>query len=81
MDLLRGAQEPRDRAGPYHTHNATISACEKGQQWLTATALLREMRRRHTKSDAITYKATIGACEQGEKRRSVWAVVRGVAKR
>ena len=37
------------------TEYASISACEKGQQWMTATALLREMQQWHMKANAITY--------------------------
>ena len=58
------------------TYSATISACEKGQQWITATTLLREMQQRHMKSDAITYSATISACQKCEKWRSVWAILK-----
>ena len=49
------------------TYNGSISACEKGQQWMTATALLREMQQWHMKPDAITYSASISACEKGQQ--------------
>ena len=42
------------------TYNATISACEKGQQWITAVSLMREMQHRNMEADVITYNATAG---------------------
>ena len=42
MALLREMQHWRIEANVI-TYNATISACEKGQQWMTAVSLLREM--------------------------------------
>ena len=49
------------------TYNATISACEKGQQWITAVSLLQEMQQWHMEPDVITYNATISACEKGQQ--------------
>ena len=43
------------------TYNATISACEKGQQWITAMTLLREMQQWHMKPNVITYSSIISA--------------------
>ena len=37
------------------TYYAAISACEKGQQWITATTLLREMQQWHMKTHALRY--------------------------
>ena len=47
------------------TCNAIIRACEKGQQWTAAAALLREMRQSPMQAHVITYDAIISACEQG----------------
>merc|ERR1711907_889494 len=49
------------------TYSAAISACERGQQWITATTLLREMQQWHMKLDTITYSAAISACEKGQQ--------------
>ena len=46
------------------TYNATISVCEKGQQWMAAVALLREMQQWHMQTNVITYNATISAYER-----------------
>ena len=34
--------------------SATISACEKGQRWITAVVLLREMQKWHMPANVIT---------------------------
>ena len=52
------------------TYNATISACEKGQQWITAVSLLREMQNWNMEANVITYSATISACEKALRRAS-----------
>ena len=49
------------------TYSATISACEKGQQWMAAVALLREVQQWQLQGYAITYDATISACEKGQQ--------------
>ena len=49
------------------TYSAAISACEKGQQWITSTTLLREMQQWHMKLDTITYNAAISAFEEGQQ--------------
>ena len=38
--------------------SATISACEKGQQWITAVSLLREMQEWNMEADVVTYRAS-----------------------
>ncbi|CAK0788104.1 unnamed protein product [Prorocentrum cordatum] len=49
-------------------YNAGISACEKGEQWQRALALLSEMREAKLEPDAIfSYSAWISACEKGEQ--------------
>ena len=49
------------------TYNATISACEKGLQWIIAVLLLREVRECVLQPDLTTYNATISACENGQQ--------------
>ena len=44
------------------------SGGRKGQQWMTAVALLREMQHWQTETNVITYSATISACEKGQQR-------------
>ncbi|CAK0894594.1 unnamed protein product [Prorocentrum cordatum] len=49
------------------SYSAGISACEKGEQWQPALALLSEMREAKLEPDAISstiYFAGISACEQ-----------------
>ena len=45
------------------THNATFSACEKGQQPTRALELLAEMQGRELKPGVFTYNATISALQ------------------
>ncbi|CAK0800945.1 unnamed protein product [Prorocentrum cordatum] len=47
------------------SYNAGISACEKGEQWQRALALLSEMREAKLEPDVISYSAGISACEKG----------------
>ena len=49
------------------TYSATISVCEKGQQWITVVALLREMQQWKMHPDVITYSATTSACKKGRQ--------------
>ena len=49
------------------THSVTISACEKGQRWITAMTLPREMQHWQMQSDEITYNVAISACEKGQR--------------
>ena len=49
------------------THNATISACEKGRQWERAVGLSEEMQSHGLQANVITYNATISACEKGRQ--------------
>ena len=46
------------------SYNAAISACGKGQQWLGALQLLREMPEKVVVADAISYNAAISACDK-----------------
>ncbi|CAK0856890.1 unnamed protein product, partial [Prorocentrum cordatum] len=56
-----------------HLYSAGISACEKGQQWQRALALLSEMREVKLESGVIIcYIAGISACAKGEQ--SQWAM-------
>ena len=49
------------------TYSASISACEKGQRWITETILLQEMQQWHVKPNTVTYIASISACEKGQQ--------------
>ena len=49
------------------TGSASISSCEKGQQWLVGLELLRQMRQRRLKPHVITYSASISSCEKGQQ--------------
>ena len=44
-------------------YSASISACEKGSQWVQALALLREMTDRRLETNVFSYSASISACE------------------
>ena len=46
---------------------ATISACEKGNQWKAAPALLHGMVLQSMTPDAVSYSATISACKKGNQ--------------
>merc|ERR1712070_1337307 len=54
------------------SYSATLSACEKGQQWMAAVALLREMQQWQVQADVISYSSTISACEKDQ--HSIMAV-------
>ena len=41
------------------TYDATMSTLEKGQQWITAESLLREMQKCNMEASVITYNATM----------------------
>ncbi|CAK0863261.1 unnamed protein product, partial [Prorocentrum cordatum] len=57
----------------YLSYSVGVSACEKGQQWQRAWALISEMRKTKLKPNAATsYNAGVGAGEQGEKWQ--WAL-------
>ena len=49
------------------TYSSSISACEKGQQWITAMSLLRETQQWNMEANVITYNATISTCEKGQQ--------------
>eukprot|EP00747_Dinoflagellata_sp_TGD_P134740 gnl/TRDRNA2_/TRDRNA2_175367_c3_seq8.p1 gnl/TRDRNA2_/TRDRNA2_175367_c3~~gnl/TRDRNA2_/TRDRNA2_175367_c3_seq8.p1 ORF type:complete len:157 (+),score=10.12 gnl/TRDRNA2_/TRDRNA2_175367_c3_seq8:71-541(+) len=44
-----------------------MRACEKGQQWIAALTMLRQMRQWQVQPNAITHNATISACEKGSQ--------------
>ena len=46
------------------SYSASISASEKGSQWVQALALLREMSDQTLESDAVTYSASISASQK-----------------
>ena len=49
------------------TDHVTISACEEGQEWMAAVALLREMQHWQMQASVITSNATISACDEGQQ--------------
>ena len=62
------------------TYSATISACEKGQQWIAAMSLLREMQQWNMEANVITYSATICACEKGQQWITAVSLLREMQK-
>ena len=48
------------------SHNAAISACEKGKRWAEALRLLQEMLRTSLTPDVVSHSAVISACEKGK---------------
>ena len=51
------------------TYGASISACEKGQQWQCALQLLAGMQAAGVSADVMTYSACISACGRGQQRQ------------
>jgi pentatricopeptide repeat protein len=47
------------------TFSSSISTCEKGQQWLAALELLRQMRQRRLEPKVITYNSSISSTVAG----------------
>ena len=58
---------PAGRGSALVSYNAGISACEKGQQWWWALALLSNMWEAKLEPNVISYNAGISACENGEQ--------------
>ncbi|CAK0858602.1 unnamed protein product [Prorocentrum cordatum] len=58
------------------SYSAGISACEKGEQWEQALALLSEMREAKVEPDVISYSAGISACEKGDQWQRAVALLR-----
>ena len=50
------------------TYNASISACEKGEQWVKALELMEEVRSSRLRPDVSTYSAAISACDACNQR-------------
>ncbi|CAK0888332.1 unnamed protein product [Prorocentrum cordatum] len=50
-----------------HRYSAGISACEKGDQWQRALALLSEMWEAKLEPNVMSCSAGISACEKGEQ--------------
>ncbi|CAK0832933.1 unnamed protein product [Prorocentrum cordatum] len=57
------------------SYSAGISACEKGEQWQRALALLSEMWEAKLEPDVISYSAGISACEKGEQWQRALALL------
>ena len=47
------------------THNAAVSACEKGGQWKQALSLLKGMQDAGVARNVVSFSAAISACEKG----------------
>ncbi|CAK0863184.1 unnamed protein product [Prorocentrum cordatum] len=62
-------------AGARLSYNAGTSACEKGQQWQRALALLSEMKEVKLERNVISYCAGISACEKGEQWQRALALL------
>ncbi|CAK0800611.1 unnamed protein product [Prorocentrum cordatum] len=61
------------------SYSAGISACEKGDQWQRALALLSEMRDAKLEPNAIfSYNAGMSACEKGEQWQRALALLGGM---
>ena len=61
-----------DSEDPHHrctlvTYNAGISACEKGEQWQRALALLSEMWEATLRPSVTSYGAGMSACNKGRQ--------------
>ncbi|CAK0875288.1 unnamed protein product [Prorocentrum cordatum] len=61
------------------SYNAGISACEKGEQWQRALALLSEMREAKLDPDVISYNVGISACEKGQQWQRALALLSEIA--
>ncbi|CAK0892545.1 unnamed protein product [Prorocentrum cordatum] len=57
------------------SYNAGIRACEKGEQWQRALALLAEMWEATLERNVISYSAGITACEKGEQWQRALALL------
>ena len=57
------------------SYSAGISACEKGEQWQRALALLSEMWEAKLEPNVISYNAGISACEKGEQWQRALALL------
>ncbi|CAK0825239.1 unnamed protein product [Prorocentrum cordatum] len=57
------------------SYSAGISACEKGEQWQRALALLSEMREMKLEPNIISYNAGISACEKREQWQDALALL------
>ena len=77
MALLREPQQWQMHLN-VSTYSGTVSACEKGQPWITAVALLREMQQWQMRPNIITYNGAITACQKGQQWISAVALLREV---
>ncbi|CAK0837722.1 unnamed protein product [Prorocentrum cordatum] len=68
-------------SGPCEPHyNAGISACEKGEQWQRALALLSKMREAKLEPNGIpfSYNAAISACQKGKQWQRALSLLRDI---
>ncbi|CAK0875226.1 unnamed protein product, partial [Prorocentrum cordatum] len=64
-------------AGARLSYSVGISACEKGEQWQRAFALLNEMQEAKLKPNVISFNAGISACAKGEQWHRALALLSG----
>ncbi|CAK0833632.1 unnamed protein product [Prorocentrum cordatum] len=62
------------------SYSAGISACEKGEQWQRALALLSTMLEAKLKPDAAVFNAGISACEKGRQWQRALALLSGISE-
>ena len=60
------------------SYNATISACQKGEQWQWGLALLREIREMNMYPGFFVYGSVASMCEQGGQGKLVQSLTREV---
>ena len=60
--------------------NAAISACDRGNQWQLAVALLSIMAHASVEASTITYNAAVSACEKGKEWQLALALLSTMTK-
>ncbi|CAK0885235.1 unnamed protein product [Prorocentrum cordatum] len=57
------------------SYSSGISACEKGEQWQWALAMMSEMWEAKLEPDVVSYSAAISACKKGEQWQAALALL------
>ncbi|CAK0852609.1 unnamed protein product, partial [Prorocentrum cordatum] len=63
------------------SYSVGISACEKGEQWQRALALLSEMKEVKLEPNDFSYSAGVTACEKGGQWQQALSILRTVRLR